>query len=174
MPYVNIKITRDGVTADQKTELIKGVTGLLAKVLDERKFIEDLMVISMAGAIAEQRSAPAHFDPKQAVDDHQFVADNLGRIVGHDDAEAGESALRSRLQARAEAFVDEHWNAIDQLAKALAAKGGGCGYPSGRTILARPAKFRTTNAITSWKNDIRNTATWCRATSPPVRSSTCA
>jgi len=35
MPYVNIKITRDGVTADQKTELIKGVTGLLAKVLDK-------------------------------------------------------------------------------------------------------------------------------------------
>jgi SAM-dependent methyltransferase len=89
---------------------------------DERKFIEDLMVISMAGAIAEQRSAPEHFDPKQAADDHQFVADNLGRIVGNDDTEAGESALRSRLQARAEAFVAEHWNAIDQLAKALAAK----------------------------------------------------
>jgi len=35
MPYVNIRITRDGVTADQKTELIKGVTGLLAKVLDK-------------------------------------------------------------------------------------------------------------------------------------------
>lgn len=35
MPYVNIKITRDGVTADQKIELIKGVTGLLAKVLDK-------------------------------------------------------------------------------------------------------------------------------------------
>ena len=80
------------------------------------------MVISMAGAIAEQRSAPEHFDPKQAVDDHQFVADNLGRIVGNDDDEAGESALRSRLRARAEAFVDGHWNAIDQLAKALAAR----------------------------------------------------
>jgi len=89
---------------------------------DERKFIEDLMVISMAGAIAEQRSAPEHFDPRQAVDDHQFVADNLGRIVGNDDDEAGESALRSRLRARAEAFVDGHWNAIDQLAKALAVK----------------------------------------------------
>jgi len=35
MPYVNIKITRDGVTADQKIELIKGVTVLLAKVLDK-------------------------------------------------------------------------------------------------------------------------------------------
>jgi len=35
MPYVNIKITRDGVTADQKIELIKGATVLLAKVLDK-------------------------------------------------------------------------------------------------------------------------------------------
>jgi 4-oxalocrotonate tautomerase len=33
MPYVNIKVTEEGVTADQKDELIKGVTGLLAKVL---------------------------------------------------------------------------------------------------------------------------------------------
>lgn len=33
MPYVNIKVTREGVTADQKAELVKGVTDLLAKVL---------------------------------------------------------------------------------------------------------------------------------------------
>ncbi len=33
MPYVNIKVTKEGVTADQKAELIKGVTDLLAKVL---------------------------------------------------------------------------------------------------------------------------------------------
>lgn len=33
MPYVNIKITRDGATAEQKTELIKGVTDLLKNVL---------------------------------------------------------------------------------------------------------------------------------------------
>ncbi len=33
MPYVNIKITNEGVTADQKAELIKGVTDLLVKVL---------------------------------------------------------------------------------------------------------------------------------------------
>ncbi len=33
MPYVNIKITRDGATAEQKAELIKGVTDLLVKVL---------------------------------------------------------------------------------------------------------------------------------------------
>jgi len=35
MPYVNIKITDDGVTAAQKAELIKGVTDLLQKVLDK-------------------------------------------------------------------------------------------------------------------------------------------
>ncbi len=33
MPYVNIKITREGATPEQKAELIKGVTQLLADVL---------------------------------------------------------------------------------------------------------------------------------------------
>ncbi|UCH80576.1 MAG: 4-oxalocrotonate tautomerase family protein [Nitrospiraceae bacterium] len=33
MPFVNIKITRGGVTADQKKELIKGTTQLLVDVL---------------------------------------------------------------------------------------------------------------------------------------------
>lgn len=33
MPYVNIKITREGATAEQKAELIAGVTHLLRDVL---------------------------------------------------------------------------------------------------------------------------------------------
>lgn len=33
MPYVNIKITREGATPAQKAELIKGVTDLLQRVL---------------------------------------------------------------------------------------------------------------------------------------------
>ena len=35
MPYVNIKITREGATREQKAELIKGVTDLLVKVLNK-------------------------------------------------------------------------------------------------------------------------------------------
>lgn len=35
MPYVNIKITREGTTAEQKAELIKGATELLARVLNK-------------------------------------------------------------------------------------------------------------------------------------------
>lgn len=35
MPYVNIKITREGATARQKAELMKGVTDLLVRVLDK-------------------------------------------------------------------------------------------------------------------------------------------
>ncbi len=35
MPYVNIKITREGATAEQKAELIAGVTQLLQQVLDK-------------------------------------------------------------------------------------------------------------------------------------------
>ncbi len=33
MPYVNIKVTREAVTTEQKRALIRGVTDLLVKVL---------------------------------------------------------------------------------------------------------------------------------------------
>ncbi|MFM6852959.1 MAG: 2-hydroxymuconate tautomerase family protein [Sphingopyxis sp.] len=33
MPYVNIKITREGASAEQKAQLISGVTDLLVSVL---------------------------------------------------------------------------------------------------------------------------------------------
>ncbi len=33
MPYVNIRITRDGATVEQKAELMRGVTELLVQVL---------------------------------------------------------------------------------------------------------------------------------------------
>lgn len=33
MPYVNIKITKEGATAEQKAQLIKGTTDLLVEVL---------------------------------------------------------------------------------------------------------------------------------------------
>lgn len=35
MPYVNIKITREGATAEQKARLIAGVTALLQDVLNK-------------------------------------------------------------------------------------------------------------------------------------------
>ena len=35
MPYVNIKVTKEGVTAEQKAELIAGVTELLQSVLNK-------------------------------------------------------------------------------------------------------------------------------------------
>lgn len=35
MPYVNIKITKEGTTAEQKALLIKGVTDLLVRVLNK-------------------------------------------------------------------------------------------------------------------------------------------
>lgn len=33
MPYVNVKITREGATAEQKAAVIKGMTDVLANVL---------------------------------------------------------------------------------------------------------------------------------------------
>ena len=35
MPYVNIKITREGASAEQKARLFAGVTELLVQVLDK-------------------------------------------------------------------------------------------------------------------------------------------
>jgi len=35
MPFVNIKITKDGATSEQKAKLIKGVTDLLVETLDK-------------------------------------------------------------------------------------------------------------------------------------------
>jgi 4-oxalocrotonate tautomerase len=35
MPYVNIKITREGATPEQKAKLIEGVTALLRDVLNK-------------------------------------------------------------------------------------------------------------------------------------------
>ncbi len=35
MPFVNIKITKDGATAEQKAALIKGATDLIVKVLNK-------------------------------------------------------------------------------------------------------------------------------------------
>ena len=36
MPYVNIKVTKEGVTAEQKEKLIHGVTQLLFDVLQKK------------------------------------------------------------------------------------------------------------------------------------------
>ena len=42
MPYVNIRLTKTGLTAQQKSEIIRGVTDVLVKVLHkdpERTFV---------------------------------------------------------------------------------------------------------------------------------------
>ena len=33
MPYVNVRVTKDGVTREQKEEIIRGVTNLLRDIL---------------------------------------------------------------------------------------------------------------------------------------------
>jgi len=35
MPYINIRITREGATAEQKAELIRGATDLMVRVLNK-------------------------------------------------------------------------------------------------------------------------------------------
>jgi 4-oxalocrotonate tautomerase len=36
MPYVNVRITKDGVTADQKRQLVEEITDTLVRVLGKR------------------------------------------------------------------------------------------------------------------------------------------
>jgi 4-oxalocrotonate tautomerase len=36
MPYVNVKITRDGVTAEQKAQIVAEITATLQRVLGKR------------------------------------------------------------------------------------------------------------------------------------------
>jgi 4-oxalocrotonate tautomerase len=36
MPYVNVRITRDGVTAEQKAQVVKEITETLRRVLGKR------------------------------------------------------------------------------------------------------------------------------------------
>ncbi|WP_428387556.1 tautomerase family protein [Mucisphaera sp.] len=36
MPYVNVRITRDGVSAEQKAELVKPITAALVDVLGKK------------------------------------------------------------------------------------------------------------------------------------------
>jgi 4-oxalocrotonate tautomerase len=36
MPYVNVKITRDGVTAEQKAQIVSEITATLQRVLGKR------------------------------------------------------------------------------------------------------------------------------------------
>jgi 4-oxalocrotonate tautomerase len=35
MPYVNVQVTRDGVTTDQKQRIIQGITAVLVGVLNK-------------------------------------------------------------------------------------------------------------------------------------------
>lgn len=35
MPYVNVRITKDGVTAAQKAQIVKEITGTLQRVLNK-------------------------------------------------------------------------------------------------------------------------------------------
>jgi 4-oxalocrotonate tautomerase len=44
MPYVNIKVTKEGVTAEQKAELIQGVTQLLFDVLGKDPQITSVVI----------------------------------------------------------------------------------------------------------------------------------
>jgi 4-oxalocrotonate tautomerase len=48
MPYVNIKVTDEGVTAEQKHQLIEGVTELLERVLNKPRYATSVVIDEVA------------------------------------------------------------------------------------------------------------------------------
>ena len=58
MPYVNIKITREGATAAQKAELIAGATELLREVLGKSP-ATTVVVLLVVGLVGLWRILPA-------------------------------------------------------------------------------------------------------------------
>jgi 4-oxalocrotonate tautomerase len=44
MPYVKIEVTREGVTREQKQQLIKGVTDLLSDVLNKDPQLTNVVI----------------------------------------------------------------------------------------------------------------------------------
>ena len=61
MPYVNIKITEEGVTSEQKAKLIEGVTNLLKDVLGKNPATTMVVIDEIStdnwGVAGEQVSA---------------------------------------------------------------------------------------------------------------------
>ena len=71
MPYVTIKITREGTTTQQKAKLIKGVTDLLVSVLNKTPattfvVIEEVAMEDwgVAGMLVAEFRQQAHQQPK--------------------------------------------------------------------------------------------------------------
>jgi 4-oxalocrotonate tautomerase len=44
MPYVKIEVTREGVTREQKQELIAGITNLISTVLDKDPALTHIVI----------------------------------------------------------------------------------------------------------------------------------
>lgn len=44
MPYVKIELTREGVTREQKQELISGITNLITKVLNKDPHLTHVVI----------------------------------------------------------------------------------------------------------------------------------
>ncbi|WP_298741504.1 4-oxalocrotonate tautomerase family protein [uncultured Chitinophaga sp.] len=48
MPYVKIEVTREGVTREQKQQLIKGVTDLITQVLNKDPHLTHVVIQEIA------------------------------------------------------------------------------------------------------------------------------
>ena len=84
MPYVNIKITREGeVTAEQKRQLIEGATNLLHDVLGKNKATTVVTI-----DVGRDRSIAALQRAAQGEDQRLFVVAQRDSLVDHPDADS--------------------------------------------------------------------------------------
>ena len=66
MPYVNIKITREGATTHQKNKLIKGITDLLVDVLNKSPATTFVVIDEVATEDWGVAGVPVHKFRQQA------------------------------------------------------------------------------------------------------------
>lgn len=74
MPYLNIKITREGATRDQKAALIKGVIDLLVNALNKNPTTTVVVIDKVEmedwgiGGLSVEQFRAQRADPRQGID----------------------------------------------------------------------------------------------------------
>ena len=87
MPYINIKITREGATPEQKAELIGGVTDLMVRVLDKSPATTFVVIDEVEmedwgiGGLPVEHLDPAIVMPADQMVDAALVGFQRGELV---------------------------------------------------------------------------------------------
>ena len=98
MPYVNIKITREGATPAQKAELIAGVTDLLQRVLNKNPATTVVVIDEVAGQwialLPVAFGAASNGVPVERLWPGWIAGQSAGEVHGTHDARASGLTIR--------------------------------------------------------------------------------